>query len=239
MRFPLGDDARARFALRIDGTRLDPGRSAARRRSLVRGFPVALTGLVGSTTQPPQELGFASVGAPLDQSPLEPPWFGLTYTLDLGTLGALSGATGLTLTMLAAWGPAAELGARPAYIGLQLPAGMQWSLQSVMTLGFRSFQFHTVDDGPDLAYLLKLRRFALRILGISLPPGNLDLTLFGDPGNPESRTVGWYAAYDDGAERPAGPRRPPAARSVTARGDERPPGGPARVHGNRGLQGSR
>jgi hypothetical protein len=208
MRFPLGDDGRATFALGIDGTRLDPGRSTARRRSLVRGFPVALTGLVGSATQPPQELGFASVGAPLEQSPLEPPWFGLTYTLDLGTLGALSGATGLTLTMLAGWGPAAELGARPAYVGLQLPAGMQWSLQSVMTLGFRSFQFHTVDDGPDLAYLLKLRRFALRILGISLPPGTLDLTLFGDPGNPESRTVGWYAAYDDGGD--GSPQRPVA-----------------------------
>ncbi len=74
---------------------------------------------------------------------------------------------------------------------------MQWSLQSVMKLGFRSFEFFTTpqDDGG-LSYMLRLRRFALSILSVTLPPGNLDITLFGDPANPDSRTVGWYAAYD-------------------------------------------
>lgn len=204
MRFPLGAPGRITFGVALDGLRLDSARSAARRRSLIQNFPVALDALVGSTSLPPQDTGFTSIAVPLDQTPLEPPWYGLRYTLDLGTLGALAGATGLSLTMLVAWGAGAEEGARPAYVGLQLPGGMQWSLQSVMKLGFRSFQFET-DPQPDggLAYLLRLRRFALSILSISLPPGNLDLTLFGDPDHPDRRTVGWYAAYDGEPDGPA------------------------------------
>lgn len=204
MRFPLGTAHEQDFGVALSGVRLDTSRSKPRRRALISNFPVTLTGLASSTTQPPQDTGFASISTPVDQTPLTPPWYGLSYSLDLGTLGALAGATGLSLKLLAAWGPGADVGARPLYVGLELPGGMQWSLQSVMKLGFRSFQFYTAEqkDGG-LAYMLRLRRFALSILSITLPPGNLDITLFGDPKDPTSRVVGWYAAYEDPAEKPA------------------------------------
>jgi len=65
----------------------------------------------------------------------------------------------------------------------------------VLKLGFRSFQFETYsDDKKQLAYLLRMRRFALSVLAWSFPPGNADLMLFGAPGNPKS-SLGWYAAY--------------------------------------------
>jgi len=196
MRFPLGGSGAKEFAATLSGVRLDADRSQPRPRSLVGNFPVALGTLVSSAGQAPADVGFASISAPLDQSALTPPWYGLTYTLDLGTLGALTGSAPITLTLLAAWGAGEDVGSRPVYIGLRLPNGPQWALQSVIKLGFRSFQFATSErnDGG-LSYVLRLRRFALSLLAISLPPGNLDIVLFGDPDHPESRSVAWYAAY--------------------------------------------
>jgi hypothetical protein len=70
-----------------------------------------------------------------------------------------------------------------------------------MRLGFRSLGFETYEeeakDGKKVrSYILRLRHLALSILGISFPPGELDLVLFGDPTG-ASRSVGWYAAYVD------------------------------------------
>jgi hypothetical protein len=195
-----------RFAVSVDSVRLDPVRSTPRNHSLIRNFPVTLTGLIGAAEGSPADAGFASISAPISQSPLPGPWWALTYRLDLGTMGALAGSTGLSLTLAAAWGPGAAVEDRPVYCGLQLPAGLQWSLEGVLKLGFRSFRF---DTGPALdgrlAYVLRLQRFALQILGISLAPGNADVTLFGDAGRPDSRVVGWYAAYDDNDKRKVTP----------------------------------
>ncbi len=200
MRFRLGAAGSQRFALDTDGVRLDAALSTPRDRALVCNFPVTLTGLASSSERSPAEAGFASISAPIDQSPLSA-WWALSYRMDLGTLGALAGSNGLSLTLIAAWGAGAADGERPVYVGLELPAGMQWSLQGVMKLGFRSFQFQTAPTpAGGLSYVLRLRQFALQILGLSVPPGNLDVILFGDSRHPDSRVVGWYAAYEQEAE---------------------------------------
>jgi hypothetical protein len=190
------------FDLLLEPLRFDLTNSTARPRSLTRNFPVRLTGLLAASSQKPADLDYVAISAPLDQSPLEPPWFGLEYTLDLGSLGALSGGKSLTLTLVAAWGPGERDGDYPVYLGIKLPGGRsggtQWPLQGVMKLGFRSFQFLVGDDGPRRAHTLRLRRFALSVLGLSLPPGNLDLLLVGDPraaADAETDVVAWYAAY--------------------------------------------
>jgi hypothetical protein len=208
MRIKPGSDrfARQGFTLGTDRVRFDASRSMPRAHSLIGNFPVTLTGLISAEDSSPADAGFASVSAPLEQSPLSGPWWALTYRLDLGTMGALAGSTGLSLMLAAAWGPGEAEGDRPVYCGLQLPAGLQWSLQGVLKLGFRSLEFQTGPAAGDrLAYVLRLRRFALQVLGISLPPGNADVALFGDAEHPDSRVVGWYAAYDDNDKREVTP----------------------------------
>ena len=188
--------ARQRFTESTGSVRFEPRRSMPREHSLIRNFPVTLTGLTAAREGSPADAGFASVSAPREQSPLSGPWWALTYRLDLGTMGALAGSAGLSLMLAAAWGPGVPGGDGPVYCGLQLPAGLQWSLQGVLKLGFRSFQFQTgpAADARRLTYVLRLRRYALQVLGISLPPGNTDVALFGEAG---SRVVGWYAVYDN------------------------------------------
>jgi hypothetical protein len=209
MEFPVTDPGTQTFGESLIGISFDLANSQARSKSLVRNFPLTLTGLVAAPNtaepgQPPQgqkpeDMDFASVSAKLRQTPLQPPWFGLVYALDLGSLGALSGSRPLTLTLLAGWGIGKDEQDLPAYLGLKLPGGrgtsIQWPLQGVLKLGFRSFQFDATDTLTGRAYQLRLRRFGLSLLGLSFPPGNVDVVLFGDPAGTGSKVLGWYAAY--------------------------------------------
>ncbi|HEU5331421.1 MAG TPA: hypothetical protein VFU73_01615 [Actinocrinis sp.] len=89
---------------------LDPVSSRLRPGALADRFPARVTGLIAvpataEGARRPEELGYASVLAPLEQQGLQPPWYGLLYALDLGTAGALAGGLGLSATLLAAWAP--------------------------------------------------------------------------------------------------------------------------------------
>jgi hypothetical protein len=216
---------------------IDLPASQARPGSLADGFPVNVSGLVAVQADPgepahawepaharetaddtspgqrPEDLGYAGVLAPIEAVPLKPPWYGLTMTLDLGTLGALAGAAGITATLLAAWAPGKVGDAadeRPVYLGLQLATtGSTWPVQGVLRLGFRAFEFLTAEEGSLREYLLRLSHLTLSVLGWSVPPGNLDVILFGDPdpGPDRGRSLGWYAAYPQTPSGPAGSAR--------------------------------
>lgn len=226
MSFPLATPSSQTFAASLDRVSFDPANSQARARSLAARFPVTVTGLVAaaapadgaSAGQTPADLGYASVAARIQQTPLRAPWFGLVYTIDLGTLGALAGSAGLTLSLLAAWMPGTDPYDLPAFVGLALPGGhgrgVTWKLQGVLELGARSIQFDTYDTATGRDYVLRLRRFALSALGISFPPGNVDLLLLPDD---DGRALAWYAAYTgDGKPKE---QRARSGRRVLVRGE--------------------
>jgi hypothetical protein len=222
MTFPLASPAQQAFTVDEAGLRFDAANSLVRPLSLAANFPLHFTNLVTSLNlanageqargQTPEDLGYTSISAPLDQALLAPPWYGLVFTLDLGTLGALAGSAGLSVKLLAGWAPGATADDRPIYLGLQLPsarsAGIDWPLEGVLRLGFRSFQFEASDlAGGGRAYMLLLRRLALSILGWSFPPGNTDVYLFGNPNGDGAGALGWYAAYDNGKAATSGTPR--------------------------------
>jgi hypothetical protein len=206
MSFPLGNPGQQSFRLSEGRVGFDVAASTTRPGSLVAGFPLQLSRLVASPVpddprqkgQKPEDLGFTSVSAPIDQALLSPPWYGLVFTLDLGTVGALAGSAGMSVELLAAWAPGAAGDERPLFLALKLPSGPSWPLQGVLRLSFRSFQFTVSEDTPEeRAYMLRMHRFALSLLGWSFPPGTTDVLLFGNPNPvPDTRPVlGWYAAY--------------------------------------------
>jgi hypothetical protein len=193
------------------GIGFDLANSVARPDSLVACFPVTASAIVASPnlSKPderpsgvsPEEMGYPSISAPLDQVLVVPPWYGLVLTLDLGTLGALAGAAGLKAEILAAWMVGPNDASLPVYIGLKLPGtptrGGSLPLQGVLKLGFKSFVFSTYQQEGKPAYLLRMSRFALSVLGFSFPPGNLDISLFGGPQGRSTGQLGWLAAYVD------------------------------------------
>lgn len=214
MSFSLATPDKQAFVSHEGNMRFDQRLSNARTNSLVGNFPLAVTRLIASPDlsdpakrtdkdykpigQTPEDMGFISVGAPLDQTPMVPGWFGLEYTLDMGTLGALTGSLGLKISVLAAWSKGATPTDAPVYLGLKLPGipalGGSFPLQGVLKLGFRSFHFYTYTSNGKTGYTLKLQNFSLSVLAWSFPPGNTDLFLFGAPGDPTA-SLGWYAVY--------------------------------------------
>jgi hypothetical protein len=200
------------------GIGFDLANSKPRVDSLVACFPVTPRTVIASPNLAPpdakpsglspEDMGYLSISAPLDQLPMVPPWFGLVLTLDLGSLGALAGGVGLTAEILAAWMPGTGKGALPVYLGLKLPGtptrGGSFPLQGVLKLGFKSFSFSTYQQDGRIAYMLRLSRFALSVLGFSFPPGNLDVSLFGGPSGRSTGQLGWLAAYSDPDDKPDG-----------------------------------
>ncbi len=220
MSFPLDAPANQSFSVAESSIAFDLSNSHPRTASLVARFPLQLVSLVSSPMQQsadgpvagqtPGDMGYTSVSASgVEQSLLSSPWCGLVFNIDLGSLGALSGAVGIKLSLLAAWAPGS--GAEetpPVFVGLRFAdtkgLGGILPLQGVLRLGFRSFQFETyMNKQNELCYLLRMRRFALSLLVWSFPPGNADLMIYGNPSGPDS-SVGWYAAY---AEKPSGDKQ--------------------------------
>lgn len=213
MRFSMLDPETQTFTVYESNTAFDTGASVPRPESLNNNFPLTVTSLIASPNlatgeegdeqprgQTPEDMGFTSISAPIDQTPMVPSWYGLLYTLDLGTFGALTGSVSFKIGILVAWSKGESSTEFPVYVGLRLPGISavtgSFPLQGVLRIGFRSFQFETYyDKDGKLGYLLRMRRFALSVLVWSFPPGNADIVLFGQPGNPKG-SLGWYAAYD-------------------------------------------
>lgn len=191
------------FALHVSDMAFVLASSIPRPTSLVARFPLTLAALIhGKSGQTPRDLGFEPIETPLLQPALGGGWYGLVFTLDLGTLGALAAEAGLVVRLLAAWGPSTTLPA--VNVGLQLPGSQTVknlpAIEGVLQIGFQSIAFDAsgaLDTPPNPSYVLRFRHFFLRILGWKFPPGQADIYLFGNPESAPQRNsaLGWYAAW--------------------------------------------
>jgi hypothetical protein len=171
---------------------------------------------VGVSTNDPTSTDGSGTGAQpapvFQQARMLDPWYGIVYDIDLGTLGALAGSVGLTLSVLVAWSGGGTREEPAIYLGVRLPGirgalGISVALEGILSLGFRNIQFLASDDPVTQRreYMLRLRNFALRFLGLAFPPGHNDIYLFGNPDQSGATPkLGWYAAYSKGNDEKKG-----------------------------------
>ena len=212
------EDAVPQKSFQFDASKIafDLSATYARKQSLYAGFPLLLTGFrqvdanlnPGDASTTPSSLGYLDIDAPLAQSGLTAPWFGLVFTLQLGSAGALAAKGGFSSSVLAAWSPSAD--SPSVSMGLTLPGsgGPQklLSLESVLKLKIKHITFKYTDDGE---YILNLNNITLSLLSLSFPSsGQTNAFLFGDTRGGDSSTLGWYAAYAKNA--PASGAKTPA-----------------------------
>ena len=216
------------FATKASQMAFEPSLSRSRENGLYGRFPLTLAGLLEAPAVPaesgppggvsPGEMGYSSVGVPLQQGELTYPWYGLVMDLDLGTLGSLADNPALKISLLAAWCKSDSPDSPIVYAGMRFPElgdlGVKLPIEGILSLGFRNIQFLSNDTGKGRMYMLRLRQFGIRLLGLSFPPGNNDIYLFGNPDNSPNSKLGWYAAYSGGkADKAARTRRfPPEGR---------------------------
>jgi hypothetical protein len=198
-------EAPTELTFELDSTAMsfDTSLSKARPISVFARMPLTLSQLiVGRADQAATDLGYVSVDTPTLEGShtLTKEWYGLVYTLNLGSLGALAEHAGLSAQLMAAWSPAET---SPAAVWLNLPglgAGKKGiSLQNVLRLSVADIQLTTEvnDQSEVVGYLLKLRDIGLTFLGKKLPPsGVTDVALFGSQSATEGNSsLSWYAVY--------------------------------------------
>lgn len=204
MSFVLERPTELTFALDSSGMTFDTSLSHPRPRGIFTRLPLTLAQLiVGTSEQGATDLGYVAVDTPtLSRShTLAKEWYGLVYTLNLGTLGALAQRAGFSAQLMAAWSPGGEVS--PVAVLLNLPglgAGKKGiSLQSVLRLNVNDLSLTTeVDTNAQVVgYILRLRDIALSFLGKKLPStGVTDVALFGSQSPTQGDSaLSWYAAY--------------------------------------------
>lgn len=181
----------------------DLQRTTVRPQSVYAKFPLLFTEFLHKSSGPtPASLGFLDVKTPLGGTAPSGDWYGMTYDLQLGSLGALAGKAGLVVTILTAWEPASP--EKGLYVGLRLPGSglaREFNVQGIIKIAFKTIQFIVNNDaltGPaNYGYILKLKNITLKFLVLTLPPkAQTEIVIFGNPkGTPEDRTLGWFAAY--------------------------------------------
>jgi hypothetical protein len=181
----------------------DMAGTTAREDSLFQHFPLKVAGILqASHSVTPGKMGIIPVLSVLDQSDLAYPWYALTFELELGTLGDLAGDSGFVVTLAACWAPSEK--EYKTYLGVILPnlksINSLIPLEGVLNLNIGSIEL-TMDEKDKIEYMLKFKTIALKLLGFSFPPGQVDLFLFGNPDGSDRETLGWYAAYSKGGKK--------------------------------------
>jgi hypothetical protein len=204
---PNGSNPNPQFHFDYSGIFFDTARSKARADSLYAHFPLKLSGFLASTgDKKPDQLGYLPVKSPLSSGKITTQtWYGLTFDLELGSVGALAGKAGIVVSLLAAWSPSGELTTgnknSGAAVGLRLPSltgdKLEMMILGVVKIAFQSIELVVSKYQGQTSYLLKLKNIALKLLTLSLPPNTAtEIIIFGDPqGSAGSNTLGWYAAY--------------------------------------------
>ncbi len=208
------------FSLDPSQIAFDLARSQARPNSLYSKFPLKLVNFVHLNANKPDThpKGYLPVKTPLGGSKMPSSGFGLNFELNLGSLGALAGAAQLVVNLLFVWEPNLasssdnssdnspenlELNkpfANP-FVGLRLPGFggdvLGFPLQSVLKLSFKNVEMLRDLSQEKPAYLLKIKKVALKFFVLSLPPnGQTEIVVFGNPdATGRNDAIGWYAAY--------------------------------------------
>ncbi|BAY35576.1 hypothetical protein NIES2107_74880 (plasmid) [Nostoc carneum NIES-2107] len=207
MTFPKADPQKRQFVFDPGHLAFDTRQSQVRRDSLYAKFPLKLTGLLyAAGERKTEDYGYMPVKSPLTGQ-LGKTWYGLTFDLELGSLGALAGKAGLVASLVAAWSPSGEKGTEAngkgsgVFVGLRLPGSTggkrEISIQGVIKIVFKSIEFVVGRKDGRVSYLLKLKNILIKFLLLSIPPNaQTEMIIFGDPEEMvENNSVGWYAAY--------------------------------------------
>ncbi len=149
----------------------------------------------GNDDLTPEGMGYGSITCPVKQGKLSGDWYGLVWKVHLGDFGSGQKGVPLDIRLLTAWSSGGKAGEPMLFIGMQLPMGLNTEgldIMGILNLGFNSIELIAQDDveNGERDYILQLHHFALKLLGISLPPGSNDIFIFSD-----GESLGWYAGY--------------------------------------------
>ncbi|GEM_PF-6755681 len=187
----------------------DKALSSIRPKSMVDQLAMSIGSLVsGSGSADISKLGFIPMEMDIPganwQSP-EKDWFGITFDMNLGGLGAMGAKVTFTAKLLLAWGVDSSPGIYPAAVGIALPGvngkGQLFDLEGILKVTMDGIKLiGAINTSTNsIGYIIQISDIALKFLGIKLPPGaSTEFLIFGNPSAANTdHKLGWYGAFTD------------------------------------------
>jgi hypothetical protein len=194
MEFANDQPQKPTYKFLIDDLQLSEARSKARKRSLYEGMPLKLDALIEGSAKP-DTLGNMNVQLPMPAVTLPARWYGVTQTLDLGTLSDVAGAAGLEAKLLTAWGPAPG----QYYVGLNISGpGLSGAASELSLLGVLKLKVYALKlRHHEGQWTMLLQGVTLGVFSKTLPPGGaFEFYVFGVPDpSGSANSLGWYGAW--------------------------------------------
>ena len=134
--------------------------------------------------------------------------YALSFTLDLGCLGALAQPLkDFKAEILLGWFARGREAEASKVLGIRLPEGkLHVGIEGVLELVIKRFYLEICppSSGRDAYYAIALHDCRIKVLGCGLPPSNesLDVFLFPNPASPLASRVGWFGGLEFGNATP-------------------------------------
>lgn len=206
MDFPTATPTAVTFTAETAHLQFDKALNTMRSKSLADQLPINTLSLVsGKKGESVSKYGFVPMEVIVPDVQWENPtgdWTGLTFEMNLGSLGALGEQVNFTAKLILAWGVDSSPGTYGFAAGLALPGvngkGQLFNLEGILKLCMDGIKLiGATNTEGDMGYLIQISDIALKFLGIKLPPGaTTEFFIFGDPaGISASDKIGWYGAF--------------------------------------------
>lgn len=139
-----------------------------------------LIGCIGS----PDDMGYRSITAPIDQAVLEGKWNGILWNIQAGTRGKLGGELPVSIQLIMAWA------GKSVYVGVREKDLDAISVSGILGIGFGGMEINKNQEQEQRSFQIKMCNIGVKFLNFTVPPKSADLYIFGENGK-----LGWYMSY--------------------------------------------
>ena len=157
-----------------------------RENSFARQFGACTQKLLIGCTGSPDDMGYRSITAPIDQAVLEGKWNGILWNIQAGTRGKLGGELPVSIQLIMAWA------GKSVYVGVREKDLDAISVSGILGIGFGGMEINKnqEQEQEQQSFQIKMCNIGVKFLNFTVPPKSADLYIFGENGK-----LGWYMSY--------------------------------------------
>ncbi len=156
--------------------------SAARDKSMAKNLGAEVTAYLTGQKGSPDERGWRSIHALVEQDVMEGEYNGLVWQISMGSNGSLGGDIPICLKLLTAWS------GTKFYFGVWEKDLDALTLSGILRVGFGGMEIVAGERG----LMLKLCNIGIKFLKFTVPNKSADLYVFGEDGK-----LGWYMGFGE------------------------------------------
>ncbi len=163
--------------------KIQAGNCIVREKSFACQFGAYPEKLMIGRTGSPDDIGYRSITAPVDQAVPEGKWNGILWNIQAGTRGKLGGELPVSIQLIMAWT------GKSVYVGVREKDLDAISVSGILGIGFGGMEISKSQEQQN--FQIKMCNIGVKFLNFTVPPKSADLYIIGEKGK-----LGWYMSYN-------------------------------------------